>query len=155
MEFTGDLRRRDFSGQDLTGAQFRDADLCRASFAGANLPDALFLDCFAAEANFENANCAGLQASESNFYRADFRGASLREALFLRCVLAAADLRGAELKHLTVTLDCNSFEDVCLDRAAGAELAYLFGRARSPQRERWLEICGERDLARLDGVFQR
>lgn len=155
MEFTGDLRRRDFSGQDLTGAMFRDADLCRASFAGANLLDALFLDCFAAEASFENANCAGLQASKSNFYRAGFRGASLREAFFLRCVLAGADLRGAELKHLTVTLDCNSFEDVCLDRAAGAELAYLFGRARSPQRERWLEICGERDLARLDGVFQR
>jgi uncharacterized protein YjbI with pentapeptide repeats len=155
MEFTGDLRRRDFSGEDLSGALFREADLCRASFAGANLADAMFLDCFVAEANFENANGWGLQATESNFYRANFRGAVLREAIFLRCVLAAANLRGADLKHLTVTLDCNSFEDVRLDRGAAAELAYLFSRAQAPQRERWLEICGERDLARLDRIFQQ
>jgi uncharacterized protein YjbI with pentapeptide repeats len=155
MEFTGDLRKKDFSAQDLTAALFRDADLCQASFAGANLEDAFFLNCFAAEASFERANCTRLQAAESNFFRSNFRGANLTEALLWRCVLAGADLRGAELKHLTLTLDCNSFEEVWLDSAAGAELAYLFGRARSPQRDRWLEVLGERDHAWLERVFAR
>lgn len=155
MEFTGDLRKKDLSGQDLAGALFRDADLCQASFAGANLEDAFFLNCFAAESSFEKANCTRLQAAESSFYRGNFRDANLTEALLWRCVLAGADLRGAELKHLTVTLDCNSFEEVRLDRAAGAELAYLFSRARSLQRERWLEVLGERDLAWLGRVFAR
>ena len=107
----------------------------------------------AAEANFEQACCLRVQATDSNFFRANFRGAVLREALFWRCVLASADLRGADVKHLTVTLDCNSFEEVQLDRATGAELAYLFGRARSAQRKKWLSVLDEGDLALLDGVF--
>jgi uncharacterized protein YjbI with pentapeptide repeats len=155
MEFTGDLRKKDFSGQDLTGALFRDADLCQALFAGANLEDAFFLNCFAAESSFEKANCTRLQAAESNFYRADFRGAALTEALLWRCVLAGADLRGADLRHLTVTLDCSSFEEVRLDGAAGSELAYLFTRARSPQRDRWLDLLDESDRAWLERVFAR
>jgi len=155
MEFTGDLRKKDFSGQDLAGTLFRDADLCQASFVGVNLEDAFFLNCFAAECSFEKANCTRMQAAESNFYRGNFRDANLTEALLWRCVLAGADLRGAELKHLTVTLDCNSFEEVLLDRATGAELTYLFSRARSPQRERWLEVLGDRELAWLGRVFAR
>lgn len=155
MEFTGDLRKRDFSGQDLTGAFFRDADVCQASFIGAKLEDAFFLNCFAAECSFEKANCTRMQAAETNFYRCAFREANLTEATLWRCVLAGADLRGAELKWLTVTLDCNSFEEVRLDRAAGAELAYLFGRARSPQRDRWLDVLGARDRAWLERVFAR
>lgn len=155
MEFTGDLRKRDFSGQDLTGALFRDADLCKASFAGANLEDAFLLNCVAIECCFEKANCIRLQAAKTNFYRSTFREANLTEATLWHCVLAGADLRGAELKRLTLTLDCNSFEEVRLDRATGAELAYLFTRARSPQRQRWLEVLGERDREWLERVFAR
>lgn len=155
MEFTGDLRNSDFSGQDLTGALFRDADLCRASFVGAKLEDGFFLDCLAAEANFEKAHCFRLLASGSNFYRASFRGTNLCEAHLYRCVLAGADMRGADLKSITLTLDCNTFEEAQLDRATGAELAYLFGLARSPQRARWLELLGERNLTWLERVFSR
>jgi uncharacterized protein YjbI with pentapeptide repeats len=155
MEFTGDLRKKDFSGQVLSGALFRDADLCGATFGGANLEDAFFLNCFAAESIFEKANCTRMQAAESNFYRSNFRDANLTEAAFWRSVLAGADLRGAKLKHLTLTLDCNSFEEVRLDRAAGAELVYLFSRARSPQRDRWLDVLGKRDLEWLERVFAR
>jgi uncharacterized protein YjbI with pentapeptide repeats len=154
MEFTGDLRRRDFSGAELAGALFREADVSRACFTAANLEGAVLLNCFAAEASFENANCARLQATQTNFYRANFRGALLREALLWRCVLAGADLRGADLQHLSVTLDCNSFEEVQLDCAASAELAYLFSRIRAPQRERWLAALSENDRARLARVFQ-
>jgi uncharacterized protein YjbI with pentapeptide repeats len=155
MEFTGELRGRDFAGSDLAGAVFRDADLYRASFAGANLEGATFLNCFAAEALLENARCAGLQAVRTSFYHAIFRSADLADALLWKCVLADSDFRGAKLKGLTVTLDCNSFEGVLLDHASSAELAYLFGRARSPHQDGWQNVLGERDVAWLERVFAR
>lgn len=155
VEFTGDLRGHDFSGQDLSGAFFHDADLCRSSFQGTDLTDAFFQHCFAAEARFEQACLVGWMAAESNFYRASFRGADLRGAHLYRCVLAGADLRAARLRQVTLTLDCNTFEEVQLDRALGAELAYLFGQARSPQRARWRELLGACDSAWLARIFAR
>lgn len=153
--FEGDLRGRYFAGCDLTGAVFQNADLYRVSFAGANLEGAKFLDCFAAEAAFEGAQCLDLRAERSSFYRASFRKADLSGAVLLRCVLAGADLRGARVKGVTVTLDCNTFEEILLDRAVSAELAYLFGRARSHLRPRWLDVLGEHNLAWLERVFAR
>ncbi|MBI3405931.1 MAG: pentapeptide repeat-containing protein [Acidobacteria bacterium] len=150
---TGCFRCCDFSGQDLRGALFQDADLYRASFSHSYLEGATFINCFAAEANFEQAHCAEMRARHSNFYLASFRLANLSEALLWDCVLASADLRGAILRRLTLTLDCNSFEETRLDRAASAQLAYLFGRARSPHRQGWLDIIGDGDLVRLDRVF--
>ncbi len=155
MRIAGDQRGRDFSGRDLTGAVFEGADLYRASFAGANLTGVTLSNCFAAEASFQQAHCACLRAIKSNFYRSDFNGADLSDALLWNCVLAGADLRGAKLRRLTVTLDCNSFEELRLERCASAELAYLFGRARSPHRQGWMDVVGERDVARLKSVFTR
>lgn len=154
-EFGGDLRARDFAGCELAGAVFRDADLYRVSFAGANLEGASFTSCFAAEASFEKARCAGLQAMCTSFYRASFRAADLTDALLWKCVLADGDFRGASVKRLTLTLDCNSFENIQLDRATSAELAYLFGRARSPLTQRWLDILGDRNLVWLERMFAR
>jgi uncharacterized protein YjbI with pentapeptide repeats len=155
MRFTGTLREKDFSGRDLSGAVFHRADLYRARFDGAQLAGASFQGCFAAETSFRGSRCAGLRAVQTNFYRACFQGADLDGALLWNCVLAGANLRGSRLKRLTVTLDCNSFEQVELDSAASAELAYLFGRARSPLARRWLEILGERNLSWLDRIFAR
>lgn len=155
MVLTGDLRHRDFAGQDLQGTVFERADLYRARFDGANLAEATFAGCFAAEATLERTNCRALLAAGSNFYRASFRSADLTDALLWDCVLAGADLRGATLKHITLTLDCNSFEEVRLSRTASAKLAYLFGRARSPHQPRWLDVIGEHDLVWLDRLFTR
>jgi uncharacterized protein YjbI with pentapeptide repeats len=155
MRLQGDQRGRDFSGKDLAGVVVEAADLYRASFDGANLTSATFLNCFAAEASFKQANCAYLRATKTNFYRASFNGTDLSDALLWNCVLAGADLRGAALRRLTLTLDCNSFEELRLGRSASAELAYLFGRARSPHRQGWLDVLGERDLARLKHIFER
>ncbi len=155
MELTGNLRDKDFSGLDLSGVVFRRADLYRSCFASSDLAGAVFDSCFAAEADFSRANCPQLQARATSFYRANFTGANLRESLLWKCVLAGADLRGAEVKQITITLDCNSFEEVILDRAASIELAYLFGRARTPHRFAWLEVIGSRDLAWLGRVFAR
>ncbi len=139
---------------NLSGMVFEGADLYHVSFAGANLTGALFLDCFAAEADFRHADCSQIRAIRSNFYRSNFGGADLSEALLWNCVFAGADLRGASLRRLTVTLDCNSFEELRLDRGASAELAYLFSQARTPHRQGWLDIIGEKDLARLARVFE-
>jgi len=153
--FTGDLRGSDFAGQRLAGAVFRDANLYRASFSGADLEGAEFLNCFAAECCFEDAHCARLRASDSNFYRANLAGADLEDALFWRCVLAGADLRGARLRRVTITLDCNAFEELKVDRRTSTELAYLVGRMRSPHRKAWLDVIGQRGLLLLERVFQR
>lgn len=150
---TGDFRGHDFSGQDLRGALLFKADLYRTSFAGAHLAGAVLIDCFASEVNFTQARCANVRARQCNFYRACFAGADLTEALLWDCTLAGADLRGAKLRRLTLTLDCNSFEGTQLDRAASAELAYLFARAQSPHRQTWLNVIGEPDRARLEQVF--
>jgi uncharacterized protein YjbI with pentapeptide repeats len=131
------------------------ADLSGASFERANLEGVRFIRCHAAEANFRHANCRGLHAKQTNFYRADFRWANLADALLLKCVLAAADLTGARLRCLTVTLDCNTFEDVHLGREASLELAFLFGRARTPLHNEWLDIIGERERARLARIVSR
>lgn len=155
MRFQGDQRGRNFSSKDLAGRVFEGADLYRASFDGANLTAATFLNCFAAEASFKQANGAHLRAIKTNFYRADFNGADLSNALLWNCVLAGADLRGATVRRVTLTLDCNSFEELRLERSASAELAFLFGRAHTPHRKRWLDVVGERDLARLAHVFER
>ena len=140
---------------NLAGALFEGADLYRATLDGANLNGASFVDCFAAEASFKHADCANIQAVKTNFYRAHFNGADLSGALLWKCVLAAADLRGARLRDVTLTLDCNSFEELRVDRNASLELAYLFGRARTAHRNGWLDIVGERGLARLARVFAR
>jgi len=155
MELTGNLRKRNFSQQDLSGAVFRSADLFQARFDGAQLSGAVFAGCFAAEATFERAHCAKLQAAGTNFYRSCFRGADLSGSLLWDCVLAGADLRGATLTRVTLTLDCNSFEEIHLSRTASAKLAYLFGRARSPHRQGWLDLAGGRDLALLERFFKR
>lgn len=155
MRFSDDLRGRDFSGADLRGALFRDADLYRADFAGAALEGAIFESCFAAEADFRGARCAGMRAARTSYYRARFQSADLTGAVLEHCVLAQADLRGAALEKLTVTLDCHTFEEVLLDRSASAKLAYLFGRAASPHRQGWINVIGERDGARLSRVFAR
>jgi uncharacterized protein YjbI with pentapeptide repeats len=155
MRFSGDLRGRDFAGADLRGAVFRDADLYRARFAGGSLEGAVLDGCFAAETDFSGARCAGIRALRTSFYRACFRGAELQGAVFEACVLAQADLRGATLEKLTLTLDCHTFEEVQLDRVSSAKLAYLFGRAATPHRKRWINVIGERDWARLGRIFAR
>lgn len=155
MHFTGDLRRQNFAGQDLRHAIFHNADLYRARFDHAQLEEAVFAGCFVAEASFEKAMCQRVQAAGSNFYRSCLRSADLTGALFWDCVLAGADLRGATIRGITLTLDCNTFEEVHLSRTASAQLAYLFGRARSAHRQGWMEFIGERDLAWLNRLFGR
>lgn len=149
-----DLRGKDYSGANLAGIVFEGADLYRTTFDGANLSGASFVNCFVAEASFQQADCSNLQAIHTNFYRANFGGADLSDALLKDCVLAAADLRGARLRRVTLTLDCNSFEELRLDHSACAELAYLFGRAKSPHRHRWLALLPGRRQAQLARVFQ-
>jgi uncharacterized protein YjbI with pentapeptide repeats len=134
---------------------FRDADLFQARFDSAQLRRAVFAGCFAAEASFTGADCSRLQATGSNFYRSCFREANLSDSLFWDCVLAGADLREARLERVTLTLDCNSFEEIQVSRTASAKLAYLFGRARTPHRKGWMDVIGERDLRLLERVLQR
>jgi len=153
MNYSGNLRDKDFSGCDLSGCLFHNADLYRVSFRGAVLRGAEFRNCFAAEAIFDEAQGMGLRALDTNFFRTSFRRARLRDALFWRCVLASADFRGAALRGVTLTLDCNSFEGARLSRAAAAALGFLLSRADSPQRDAWCGVLSPRELQRLETSF--
>lgn len=154
MNYSGNLRDQDFSGCDLAGCAFHNADLYRVSFRGTVLRGAEFCNCFAAEAVFDEAQGMGLRALDTNFFRASFRRARLHDALFCRCVLASADLRGASLRGVTLTLDCNSFEGARLSRAAGAALGFLLSRADSPQRDAWRGVLTARELRRMEKAFE-
>ncbi len=152
-ECQGDLRGADFSGRDLSGVIFSQADLYEASFRGARLEGAQFVNCTAERANFEQARCRAMQAQNTNFYGAKFAQANLTDTVLRYCVLAGADLQGAILDRITITLDCNSFERVVLDRETATRLAFLIAQAASPLRQRMRAALGERECERLESFF--
>ncbi len=155
MEYSGDLRGRDFSDQNLAGARFENANLFQADFRKSCLAGATFKKCFAAEARFENAKGQDLFAESCNFFGSRFCQADLRDATFRKCVLAGTDFSGAILDRLTLTLDCNSFENAKLDQTQGAMLAFLICRADIPQRRKLLDAFNGRERAWLEKMFAR
>lgn len=78
LDYSGmDLRHRDFSNRDLTGANFH----------GANLRGA----------DFKNSICIG-----ANFYDAWLQGADLRGADFHKALLSKADFNNAFIEKTTL-----------------------------------------------------
>lgn len=82
--------RRDFSGQDLSHADFRCATLCECKFVNADL----------SYANMEGANC----------YRADFTGAKLYRTNMRDAVLAQAIMKPKDFFGVTLTMVCEAFD---------------------------------------------
>lgn len=86
----------DFRGQDLSNARFRNAKLMEADFEEANLTGANFMD----------ANCWG----------ANFKNTILYRATFQRTILTGARFEGADLRSITITLTCDTFDKVQLPK---------------------------------------
>src|SRR2546421_3496838 len=84
-----DLSDANFSGADLSGADFREAIL-----SGADLSDAVFRD-----ANFSGADLSGAFLSRADLHHANFSGADLSGAFLARAGLDDADLSGADLRN--------------------------------------------------------
>lgn len=95
-KFYGKLNRHDFSGQQLARADFRGASLTEANFKGSDL----------SFANFEGANCWGADFTDANLHRANFKDA----------ILANAQFRAADLFGITITLSCDTFDTLHVER---------------------------------------
>jgi hypothetical protein len=88
------LQRADFSKMDLANADFRNARLQEADFTESDLSRADFTD--------------------ANLWGACFRKAKLYKAILKRANLAKCDFEGADLRDITITLNCDTFEDLKL-----------------------------------------
>jgi uncharacterized protein YjbI with pentapeptide repeats len=82
----------DYAGQDLTGANLRNADLARANLAGAILVEADL-----AGADLSHADLSGADLAMATLTGANLIGASLARADLSDAVLRGADLTGADL----------------------------------------------------------
>lgn len=88
----GAMAVADYAGQDLTGANLRNADLSRANLAGAILVDADL-----AGANLSHADLSGADLGMAKLTGANLAGASLARADLTDAVLRSTDLTGADL----------------------------------------------------------
>ncbi|AIE73634.1 pentapeptide repeat-containing protein [Synechocystis sp. CS-94] len=102
------LRRIDFHGISLVGADFSGSDFGEANLRGANLQGCNFQ-----EAYFNSADLSGANLEEANLKRAsllktfllkaNLRGTHLEEAIFVGAVLTRANLEGAYLQGASLT----------------------------------------------------
>lgn len=106
------LQGHDFSNRDLTNADFRGAELMETNFEGS--------DCTCAK--FNGANCWG----------ANFRRTKLYKANFTQTILARANFEAADLRQITITLGCDTFESVKLPQKWLGGLLFLISIADIP-----------------------
>jgi hypothetical protein len=85
---------KDFSFQNLSGANFSDANLQHADFMGADLQRADFMDANLESADLESADLQRAYLVEANLQHADMRRANLQHAY-----LRGANLDGALIDY--------------------------------------------------------
>jgi uncharacterized protein YjbI with pentapeptide repeats len=87
---------QDYSGQDLTRAEFGDAKLKGANFSGANLRGAVFNGANLTDANLHGANFSDGIAYITTFAGADLSDAVLESAMLLKTSFKNAKISGAD-----------------------------------------------------------
>ncbi len=98
-----DQSYRDFSNEDLTGANFSGASLYEVDFSGADLTGADLSDVHTINSSFQGANLTGANLSGANLYQKYLVGAILRNAILKNADLFEADLTGADLTGADLT----------------------------------------------------
>jgi uncharacterized protein YjbI with pentapeptide repeats len=93
---------KDFSGQDLSRAEFGDANLKGANFSGADLQGAVFNGAVLKNANFHGANFSNGIAYITDMAGVDFSNAILESALMLKTNFKGADVTGADFTFATI-----------------------------------------------------
>lgn len=126
------LEGEDFRGRELSNARFRNAKLMQANFEGADLTGA----------NFTDANCWG----------ANFKDAKLYKATFQRAVLTGCNFEGADLRNVTITLTCDTFDKIKLSKKWLACWLWFPMLMDSPEdlREKLREVIGPERVKALD-----
>ena len=113
-----DLRRRDFSGQDLTELNLSGADLSGADLTGANLTGADL-----SYANLSFAILTGANLSGANLWGAKLTGSNLEGSNLEGADLSGAGLSGANLSLANLTDAYLAYANLAGANLAGANLA--------------------------------
>lgn len=101
------FRETDFSGADLSGALFMDADFEAVRFSGADLSRALFKMCGGTETFFDRARMTRtVFLGSRDFSRSDFRGADLSEGSFRGAPFEGSDFTKARMEGADFSQAC-------------------------------------------------
>lgn len=129
--------QRSFKDQDLSNADFRGAHLVECNFNGSDL----------SYANLTDANCMGSSFVDARMYRINLMRANLAKT-----TVDPLDLFGA-----TVTLTCDTFEDMKLSPKYRAFWIYLASLFVAPEGEKMKlrEIIGPETYEFFERVRKR
>ena len=129
----------DFSGQDLTHADFRGCTLVNCNFDNSNLR----------YATFEGANCMGSSFRQASLYHTNFKDAILQKA-----ILDPRDAFG-----MTLSIACDTFDKAELGKIWLAGWLYLPLLAQLPEGTKekleaiLVDLIGEERLKGLERHF--
>ncbi len=112
----GELKGKDYSGQNLQTAEFANTNLEQSNFSNADLRGAVFNGTKMAQVNLHAANFTNGIAYLTDFTEADLSDAVLVEAMMLRSTFDGAKIDGADFSD--AVLDRIVVKQLC-DRATG------------------------------------
>lgn len=115
-ERLGELKGKDYSGQNLQTAEFANTNLEQSNFSNADLRGAVFNGTKMAQVNLHGADFSNGIAYLTDFTDADLSDAVLAEAMMLRSTFNGAKIDGADFSN--AVLDRIVVKQLC-DRATG------------------------------------
>lgn len=133
-----------FANKKLRGKNFSKRNLANADFRGAELIEAIFDDCDLTCAKFNGANCWG----------ASFKRAKCYKANFTQTITTHADFDAADMRAVTLTLNCDTFENVKLSKKWLGGLLFLIAIADIPveTQKQIAAIIGEEEFKRWQTI---
>jgi len=142
------VKGKTFYNQKLYGANFIGQDLVHADFRSATLMNANFTDADLSYANFEGANCRGAIFDNCRLYRANFKDAALAGSVF----------RPKDAFGITLTMACETFDDVQSSGLWYLSMVMLALRMKSPEEgleEKIISAIGTERYMGLRHIFDR
>ena len=136
------LRDVDFSGKDLTGANFDNCDLSGSNFRGSKLKSTSFDNANLKLVDFKDSKIENSSMEMAKLEGASFENVDLRRVKLTLLPIRNVNFKGANLSHqkLRDPRNCN-FDGA---RLAGARLFKGFGTARKSDEAdtMWLQVLG-------------
>lgn len=129
--------REDFSGLNLSNADFRHATVLECNFTGTDL----------SYANFENANCWGSNFQDSNLYRTNMKDA----------VLASTRMHPRDCFGMTITLTCDTVDKMDINERFWIYWLYMATMMKPPSEEyriKLVGVIGDEMYAKLQRLFK-
>ncbi len=88
-----------FSGSDLSGADFSNSTIVLSNFSNCNLSNCKFMSADISDCNFTNANFESANLTDSNLYNSILLGANFSGSILDKAVLATAKIDKEQLKQ--------------------------------------------------------